>query len=461
MYGPRQKKDNGGIFMGHEVELQKIGQKIEWNHPLYHFKRKVWNSHIDQYPAIIFECKSEDDVIAAVQYANQNGYSITVRGGGFHPSGKSVKNDAVLIDLTYMNQISIDEVSKIAVVEAGAKTYEVDEVTQEYGLAVPLGMVSNIGIAGLALGGGIGYLRGKHGLTSDNVVGVHLVTADGKLLYVNQFEHPELFWAIRGAGSNFGIVTKFELKLHQTGPNVLAVDVSYDYQDIRQVLYHADDYRKRALDEIAFNIIITNMNEEQQVSKPTVRLIGMYDGELNLQIEKEIIQPLLELAKPTKDDTEIMTYLDMQKKFDPLVREGFAIEGISLFLNQLSPDVIQILLEELEKAAIPVTIHLIELHGKVNRVSKFETAFNIRDASYLLVIDAEISSHSEETKAWILSMYERLLPHSYNQTSYLNSSRVCEDIIRNSYKCIHQQLVTLKKQYDPNNLFCPEHKLID
>ncbi|WP_010094338.1 FAD-binding oxidoreductase [Ornithinibacillus scapharcae] len=447
--------------MGHEVEINKLGQKIEWNHPLYHFKRKVWNSHIDQYPAIIFDCKCEEDVIAAVQYAKQNGYHITVRGGGFHPAGKSVKNDAVLIDLTNMNQISIDEVSKIAVVEAGVKTYEVDEVTQEYGLAVPLGMVSNIGVAGLALGGGIGYLRGKHGLTSDNVVGVHLVTADGKLLYVNQFEHPELFWAIRGAGSNFGIVTKFELKLHQTGPNVLAVDVSYDYNDIRQVLNKADNYRKQAPDDIAFNLIITNMNQEQKVSQPAVRLIGMYDGQLNLQVEKEIIQPLLELATPTKDDTEITTYLDMQKKFDSLVREGFAIEGISLFLNQLTQDLIEMLLEELEKTMIPATIHLIELHGKINRISKFDTAFNIRDASYLLVIDAEIASHPEETKEWIHSMYEKLLPHSYNQTSYLNSSLVCEEVIRNTYQCIHKQLVVLKKEYDPDNLFCPEHKLID
>lgn len=447
--------------MGHEVELQKLDQKIEWNHPLYHFKRKVWNSHIDQYPVIIFECRSEEDVIEAVRYANNKGYKITVRGGGFHPSGKSVKNDAVLIDLTYMNHISIDEVSKIAVVEAGVKTFEVDEVTQEYGLAVPLGMISNIGVSGLALGGGIGYLRGKYGLTSDNVVGVHLITADGSSLYANQFEHPELFWAIRGAGSNFGIVTQFELKLHQTGPNVLAVDVYYDYKNIRQVLQKADTYRKQALDEITYNLVISNINEEQKVSKPTVRLIGMYDGELNLQVEKEIIQPLLELAVPIKDDTEIMTYLEMQKKFDPLVREGFAIEAISLFLNQLNQEVIEILLEELEKTVIPVTIHLIELHGKINRISKFDTAFNIRDASYLLVIDAEISSHPEETKKWIRSMYEKLLPHSYNQISYLNSSHVSEEVIRNTYKCIHNQLVALKKQYDPNNLFCPEHKLID
>ncbi|WP_047984202.1 FAD-dependent oxidoreductase [Ornithinibacillus californiensis] len=443
--------------MGHDFLNQKASQKIEGNHPLYHFKRKVWNTHIDRYPAAIFECKSEEDVIDAVCYAKKHGLKITVRGGGFHPAGKSVMDDAVLIDLSNMNAIQVDEVSKIATVEAGARTFEVDAITQEYGLAIPLGMNSNIGVSGLALGGGLGYLRGKYGLTSDHIVGVHLVTGDGQLIYVNRIERPELFWAIRGAGANYGVVTKFEFKLVPVGQLILGLDVVYDYSDFKQIMEKAEAYRQKAIDDISFNIILTKSN----TGFKSVRVIGMYIGELNLQTETEIIQPLLELAPSVTDYSEMMPYVDMQKKFDCFIQDGFAIEGISLFFNELHPDVIEILMDEVDRSEFPVSYHFVEIHGKMNRISKFETAFHIRDASYLLVVEAEVGSHPDLTEQWIYQLYEKLLPYSYNQVSYLNSSTIDEGVIQNSYRCIHGRLVALKKEYDSENLFCSENKLID
>lgn len=447
--------------MGHDVRMQKTGQKIESNHPLYHFKRKVWNVHVDRHPAIIFECKNEADVIEAVKYAQERNLKITVRGGGFHPAGKSVKDDAVLIDLSLMNHIHVDEVTKVATVGAGAKIYEIDELTQEYGLAVPLGSCANLGVSGLALGGGLGYLRAKYGLTSDNVIAVHMVTAKGELIYVNRFEHPSLFWAIRGAGANFGVVTKFELKLYPVGQYILGIDVVYDYKDVQQILEKVEEYRKFAVDDISFNVVITNIAPNGKGSISTVRLIGMYIGELSLEVEEKIIQPLLTLAEPITDNTEVMTYTDMQKKFDPFVQEGFAIEGISLFFDELNQEAINILLDEFNKTDIQVTIHLLELHGQINRISTYESAFTIRDGSYLLIVDAEIGANPEHTSKWIRQIYEKLLPYSYNKTSYLNSSHENEEVYRNSYKCIHNTLVRLKKEYDPYNLFCSEHKLIE
>jgi UDP-N-acetylenolpyruvoylglucosamine reductase len=447
--------------MGHDVRMQKTGQKIESNHPLYHLKRKVWNLLVDRHPAVIFECKSEADVVEAVMYAQERGLKITVRGGGFHPAGKSVKDEAVLIDLSQMNHTQVDEVSKIATVGAGAKIYEIDELTQEFCLAVPLGMCSNLGVSGLALGGGLGYLRAKYGLTSDNVVGVHLVTGLGELIYVNRFEHPTLFWAIRGAGANFGVVTKFELKLHPVGQQILGIDVVYDYKDVHQILTKVEAYRRNAVDDISFNVVITNIGPSGQGAIPTVRLIGMYIGELSLEVEENIIQPLLTLAEPIADYTEVMPYIEMQKKFDPFVQEGFAIEGISLFFDELNQDAMDILLHEFNHTDIQVTIYLLELHGQLNRISTYESSFTIRDGSYLLIVDAEIGTHPERTSKWIREIYEKLLPYSYNQTSYLNSSHVHEEVFRNSYKCIYNTLVRLKKEYDPNNLFCSEHKLIE
>lgn len=443
--------------MGHEVKRQMYGQKIECNHPLYHFKRQVWNSNVDRYPAVIFECKNDEDVIRAVHYANKNGLKITVRGGGFHPAGKSVKDGAVLIDLSQMNDVHVDEISKTVTVGAGAKIYEVDTITQEYGLAVPLGMVSNIGVSGLALGGGLGYLRGKYGLTCDNVVGVHVVTGEGKLLYVNRLEHAELFWSIRGAGENFGIVTKLEMNLHPVGRHVLGIDVLYDFKDLQKIIKRVEEYRQSAVDEVSFNIAISKGDN----GEVHIRLIGMYVGELNLRVEREIIQPLLEFATPIIDNTEILLYTDMQKKFDSLVGNSFAIEGISLFFEELGDEVVQMLISGLEKANGNVVVHLLEIHGKVNRISKYETAFAIRDASYLLVIDADIGSDPVHTKLWVQEMYDKLLPYSYKQVSYFNSSKVSEEVIQNSYSCIINQLVQLKLEYDPDNLFCSEHKLLD
>ncbi|GGA65863.1 FAD-dependent oxidoreductase [Ornithinibacillus halotolerans] len=441
---------------------QRSALKIEKDHPLYHLKRMVWNLNIDQYPAVIFECKNEREVVDAVHYALNHGLKITVRGGGFHPAGKSVMDEAVLIDLSHMNNVQIDEVSKIATVEAGARTFEVDNPSQEYGLATPLGIVSNLGVSGTALGGGIGYLRGLYGLTSDNIVGVHIVTGDGQLLYVNQFEHPELFWAVRGAGSNYGVVTKFEFKLHPVGRNVLGLDVVYDFKDLHEIMNKVEVYRQTAVDEIAFNIVLTNKQPDtNEPDEKLVYLYGMYTGELNLYVEEQIIQPLIELATPIEDNVEVMTYMEMQSKYDKYLQGGVGVKGISLFFNEINNQVLDILTSEFEKTDLRVVIQIVELHGQVNRIPLNETAFAIRDASYLMLIDAEVGTNPDEAEDWILHMYQKLLPYSYNQISYLNCSLVNEDIIKNSYSNIIERLVALKKEYDPNNLFASNHKLIE
>ncbi|MEN2768575.1 FAD-dependent oxidoreductase [Ornithinibacillus xuwenensis] len=447
--------------MGHKVKMRKSGRKIECNDPQYHYKRKVWNSHVDRYPSIIFECKTEADVMEAVKHAKEKGLKISVRSGGFHPAGLAVQDNAVLIDLSNMNDIQVDEVSKVATIDAGAKISEIDQITQEYGLAIPLGMVSTMGVSGLALGGGLGYLRGMYGLTSDNIVGVNIVTAAGDLQYVNRFNHAELFWAIRGAGTNFGVVTKFEFQLHPVGKTILALDVIYDYKDIYPILKKADQYRRTAIDELSFHFIISNgITAGSSIPKKGIRLIGMYAGDLNVQVEEEVIRPLQELAKPVLDNTEVMSYVDVQKKFDSFVREGLGIEGISLFFQELSEEALSILHKEFEKARIPITIHLLELHGQVNRISKYDSAFTIRDAGYLLIIEAEIRSHPHQTKQWINRIYKKLLPFSYNQASYLNSANNNDEVVQNSYKNIYSRLVALKKDYDPENLFCSTNNLL-
>lgn len=237
----------------------------------------------------------------------------------------------------------------------------------------------------------------------------------------------------------------------------------YDYKDVEQILERVEEYRKNAIDEISLNILIANNNSLHSVPnapEKIVRVTGMYAGELNRKVEQEIIQPLLEFAKPIKDLTEVLPYVDMQKRFDSYFKDGFSIEAVSLFFKELSEEAIKLLLEELDKTSIPVSYNLFELHGKMNRISKYDSAFTIRDGSYLLSIEANVGNHPEETHEWIKNMYEKLLPYSYDQASYLNSASEDDEVIRNTYKCIHSHLVKLKKEYDPENLFCSEHKLI-
>ena len=192
---------------------------------LYDETRKIWNAAIDRKPAAIVVCESEEDVVAAVQFAKENKLSISIRGGGHHVAGFALCDDGLMIDLSHMRKVIVDEKRQVAIVEGGATLGDIDLETQKYGLAVPTGTVSETGVAGLALSGGLGYLRGKYGLTCDNLVGARVVTAEGIVLDVNEQSHPGLFRALRGGGGNFGVVTRFEFALHVVGPEVLALDV--------------------------------------------------------------------------------------------------------------------------------------------------------------------------------------------------------------------------------------------
>ncbi|SEP87532.1 FAD/FMN-containing dehydrogenase [Virgibacillus subterraneus] len=452
--------------MKEEAQTDKSGFIILPNHERYDEKRKVWNNLIDRYPAAIFECLSEADVISAVSFAKKEKMDISVRSGGHHLAGTAVCEEGVMLDLSKMNSVTVDKERQVATVEAGAMLGDIDSETQKLGLATPTGTVSETGIGGLALGGGFGYLRGKYGLTCDNILSAKMVTADGKLIKVSNDEHTDLFWAIRGGGGNFGVVTSFELQLYPVGPNVMAIDIMYDYKDAKEIFQKLDDYMNNAPDEISVNSIIMQLPPapflpESMHGKRVIAVSGMYTGELTHETEEAFIEPLQELAIPLMDNTGKTAYTDLQKKLDQMVPQGAEIVGTSLFFKELDEAMLNIIFESIENSPLPMAMAQIwMLNGRMNRVSADETAFAVRDARFLVLFDGEIvSGDPVGSQEWMDSVYNQLLPYSYQKTSYLNGVKLGEEITRNTYGDNYFKLAKIKRVYDPENLFCYNHNI--
>ncbi|WP_421380698.1 FAD-binding oxidoreductase [Bacillus salacetis] len=448
-----------------ETLEKKVGSRLILPHQdKYDETRKVWNGAIDRKPGAIVVCESAEDVMAAVKFANENGLSISIRGGGHHVAGTAVCDDGVMIDLSQMRKVTVNEDNKIAYVQGGALLQDIDKETQKYGLAVPTGTVSETGVAGLALSGGLGYLRGKYGLTCDNLAGAKLVTAEGELLEINEDNHPDLFWALRGGGGNFGVVTEFQFQLHEVGPEVLALDVMYDYKDAKEIILKAQKFMSDAPDEISINITATTLPPapflpEFLHMKKVVMITGMYAGDP--KEGETAIQPLRKLAEPIVDGTSVMSYTALQSKLDIMVENHIPVYGTSLYFKELTEETVDTLLSKIDSAPAPsVLVQLWSLHGKMNRIPADATAFSMRDASCVLLVDMMAMHVPEELcKKWVDSVYSGLLEHSHRNASYLNGIEPGEEVIKATHGENHDRLVEVKTKYDPDNRFYHNHNI--
>lgn len=430
----------------------------------YDERRKVWNMAFDKYPAAILVCKTSTDVVAAVQFAKEKDIPVSIRGGGHHVAGTAVCDKGIMIDLSDMRKVTVDTVRRIAVVEPGATLGDVDAQTQKYGLATPTGTVSETGIAGLALCGGLGYLKGMYGITSDNLITARIVTANGEEIQVSEQENPDLYWAIRGGGGNFGVVTSFEFQLYPIGPEVLAVDVMYDYTDAKQILQKAQAFLQQAPDEVSFNMITFQLPPLPSVpealhNKRVIVIAGLYAGD---KAEGEMaIQPLRELAIPIADQTGIVLYTELQSRFDLAAPKNVPVYGTSLFVKELNDEIIDTLLSKLENPPrSSLLVQFWSCHGRMNRIPSDATAFAVRDASFLLSLDVDFPMEEAEKCAdWIEAVYEALLPYSLRKSSYLNTVRADEQITKDAYAANYERLLAIKQQYDPTNFFRKNHNI--
>src|ERR687889_645223 len=319
----------------------------------YEEARLIWNGLIDKRPALIARCAGVADVIDSVNFSRENDLLVAVRGGGHNVAGNAVADGGLVIDLSPMKGIRVDPERRTTRAEGGATLGDIDRETQVFGLATPLGVVSETGIAGLTLGGGIGWLRRKYGLSSDNLVSVDLVTADGRYLTASEIENPDLFWGIRGGGGNFGVITSFEYRLYPVGPEVMFCFVLYPGERAKEVLRFCEEYVAQASDEVSPLGVLGRVPHaeifpEEWHGKPYAAILAMYSG--SAEEGEQVLKPLRDLGGPIADLSEPMPYTEAQKLLDEDYPEGGRYYWKSVNVNGLGDEEIEHLMAHAETA---------------------------------------------------------------------------------------------------------------
>jgi FAD/FMN-containing dehydrogenase len=427
----------------------------------YDAARRIWNGAIDRRPACIARCTGVADVVAAVRFARERDLRVAVRSGGHGVGGQALCDGGLVIDLSPMKGIRVDSVARTARAEAGVLWGELDRETQLFGLATVGGIVTHTGIAGLTLGGGIGWLMRKYGATVDNLVAADVVTAEGKLVSASEEENPDLFWGIRGGGGNFGIVTSFEYRLHPVGPNVLAGPIFHPLADAPGVLRFYREFVADAPDELT---TIINLRiapplpflPQDVHGKPIVMVGACYAGSPG--DGAEVVRPLKQFGRPIVDLLEPKPYTALQSMFDPSVPHGWHYYWKSVELPPLTDSAIETLVEQASAQTSPKSYCIVfQLGGALGRVGEGETAFSQRGAGHNVNINAvwtEDDPEADRHIGWARGFFDAMQPHAADRV-YLNFlGDEGADRVRQAYGTgIYERLVQLKRAYDPTNFF--------
>ena len=427
----------------------------------YDEARALWNGMIDKRPALIVRCATADDVVGAVLFARANELLVAVRGGGHGVAGNATCDGGLVIDLSSLRGVEVDPERRLVRAEGGCRLGDVDAATQAHGLAVPFGVVSATGIAGLTLSGGMGWLRRKHGLTSDNLVSAEVVTADGTRVTASEDEHPELFWGLRGGGGNFGVVTAFTYRLHLVSPEVAFVFVLYPGERAREVLEGFAAYTAGAPDDVsplAFlgRVPASEHFPEHAHGAPFAAVAAVHPGDP--AVGEAVLRPLRELGEPIVDLSDTMPYVEAQRLLDEDYPDGGLYYWKSLQLDALSGEVVEALVRHAEAAPSDAsTIDIWWSGGAMGAVSADATAFGPRPL-ILLGYEANFddADATEANVSWVRDSIEELRPLSTGGT-YLNFPGFFEEgdaLLRATFgDANYERLVALKTAVDPANLF--------
>ena len=437
------------------------GQILEQGEPGYDDARKLWNGMHDKYPALIARCSGTADVVAAVNFARDQGLLLSVRGGGHNVAGNAVADGGLMIDMSLMRGVHVDAARKTARVQAGARWGDVDRETQLHGLVTPGGEISTTGVAGYTLSGGMGLLHRKWGLACDNLLSVEIVTAAGDVLTASEGEHPDLFWAVRGGGGNFGVVTSFEYRLHQLGPEVFAAAVIYLADNGEHILNKWWEFTRSSPDEVTGQIILWTVPEIPEIpanyhGQPAMFVLGMYAGPVEDGVR--VLQPLREIEEPLLDLSEAAPYVMHQSGFDDFFPDGALYYWKSLTVDALSDQINRIMLRQLsERPSLETPLVLRHLGGAMGRVPEDATAYGNRSAQYNISIDGRWSdpADSETNIAWVRKCWDELYDLSGGGV-YLNFAGFAEDVdslARAGHQKNYDRLRQVKRHYDPTNLF--------
>jgi FAD/FMN-containing dehydrogenase len=442
-----------------ELETSFRGQVVRPGDPSYDDHRKVWNGSIDRRPALILRCAGVADVIAAVRFARAIGLPVAVRSGGHSFPGLSVADDALLIDLGLMKGIRVDPEARTARVQAGVLWGELDHETQAFGLATTGGIVTHTGVAGLTLGGGIGWLQRKLGLTVDQLLGVDLVTAEGELVRASESENADLFWGVRGGGGNFGIITEFEFRLHPVGPTVVAGPVFWPMEESPKVLRFYRDWIAEGPEELMTLVIHRKAPPLPFVpselhGKLIVGVAACYAG--TVEEGEKVVRPLKQLGSPAVDACVPKPYVAHQAMLDPSFPHHWWYYVRSCDVAELTDDVIDITVEHSMQIQSPVTSFPIwQMGGAVSHVGDDDTAFNGRHAGHTFNIlgATQTAEGFDEEREWAKRFWSVLEPH--HTSVYVNFlMEEGEERVREAYGAEkYDRLKALKRKYDPDNFF--------
>ena len=425
----------------------------------YDQHRKVWNGSIDRSPALIARCAGAADVITAVRFARTHGLLVAVRGGGHSFPGHSVCDGGIVIDLSLMKGIRVNPVDRTARAQAGVLLGELERETQAFGLVVPAGFISHTGLAGLTLGGGIGFTMRKFGLTIDNLLSVDLITAEGEFVRASERENADLFWGVRGGGGNFGIVTEFEFRLNPLGPRVVAGPVFWPINDAPSVLRFYRDWIANCPDDLVTLVVERKAPAidgipPDLVGEPVVAVVACYAG--SVEDGENVLRPLKGFGSPALDLCEPRPFVEHQAMYDPSFEPGWHYYVRSCDIAELNDDIIDIMLEYGRRIESLITsVGLWQMGGAVARRGEDETTFAGRGAGYTFNINgnSQTAEGLEEEREWARALRTALEP--YQTSVYVNFLMdEGQDRVRQAYgPAKYQRLQALKRKYDPDNFF--------
>jgi FAD binding domain/Berberine and berberine like len=444
-----------------ELNGRLAGRLLLPDDTAYEAARHVWNGAIDKHPAVIVRCSGTTDVLEAVRFARRHDLLVAVRGGGHNVAGNAVCDGGMVIDLSPMKGMRVDPVARTVRAQAGVTWGELDRETQAFALATPGGLISTTGIAGLTLGGGIGWLARKHGLSSDNLLSADVVTADGDVLVASAKQHADLFWAIRGGGGDFGVVTSFEYQAHPVGPLVLGGMVLHPLERAKAVLRFYRDYISSAPDALsafpAFLIVPPlPMIPSELHGTAAIALAACYAGDM--KAAERAVRPLHEFGPPAVDLLGPMPYTALQSLFDDSAPYGARNYWKSDYLGELSDEVIDVLVRH--TAVLPAlspltTLHLYPLRGAIDRARGGATAYAHRKAHFVTAVIATWlePAQSEAHIEWARGLSQAMQPFTTGgvYVNFLGDEGT--ERVRAAYGDNYQRLVAVKQRYDPTNFF--------
>jgi FAD/FMN-containing dehydrogenase len=439
------------------------GDVVDADHAAFDEARAVWNGTVDRHPRLIVRCSGTADVAAAVRFARDRHLEIAVRGGGHNVAGTAVCDDGIVIDLSAMRAVGVDPVERRAHVQGGALWGDVDHETQAHGLATTGGIVSHTGVGGLSLGGGIGWLMRKHGLTVDNLVEAEIVTAEGNIVCASPVDHPDLFWALRGGGGNFGVVSSFRFALHPVGPAVMAGPVFWAAEDTTEIMRFYRDFVADAPDELGTVIRLGTIPPLPSISselhyRPAIAVVCCYAGPLEDGVR--VLRELRRFGTSLVDRVGPTLYVDHQSSIDDTVRHGWNYYWKGTNLTHLSDAILDVVAEHAYRARSPRSYAAIfHMGGAAAEIPRDATAYSARDVAHIMSIDAVWLADDDATVGlseteWARAFLQALQPHRAGvYVNFLDSdddtSRIREAYADDTYS----RLAEIKAQYDPENVF--------